>query len=264
MKRTLVTTTLCLLLVSSVSAMTREEILAEITRLTAVAEVLAGQIRALGVTPTSATSSGTSGTAGTGTPRFDMTSICSRITTTLRQGETSAAVVGLQDALASVGVFTGSSTGYFGPATAAAVRQFQSVNGISPTGTVGPETATALYQSCTGGSTYTPTAGVSGSGIAPVDRSSLSVTPLSGRAPQSVTALFAINGTTCSSYTLDWGDGTAPVSRVGATTGCVTDNINRQLAHVYTRPGTYYVTLRTIRGNINAAPVVAQSVVTIQ
>lgn len=273
MKKIFLTFAISLFAVSQVQAMTREEILAEITRLTAVAEVLAQQIRSLGVNPntsggeTGGTSTG--GTGGgivnTGTPRFDSSSICTRITTTLREGQRSSVVVGLQDALASVGVFSGSSTGYFGPATAASVRQFQSVNGISPTGVVGSETATALYQACTGGSTYAGGGGTgSGAGVAPVDRSSLSVTPLAGRAPISVTALFAINGTTCSSYTLDWGDGTAPVSRTGSTSGCVTDNINRQLAHTYTRAGTYYVTLRTIRGNINAAPVVAQSVVTVQ
>lgn len=252
--------------VSGVSAMTRDEILAEIARLTAVAEVLASQIRALGVNPTMSGASGTQtyGTTsgGAGTPRFDPSSVCTRVTGTLSQGQTSAAVVSLQDALASVGVFTGSSTGYFGPITAAAVRQFQSVNGLPTTGVVGSDTAQALYQACTGGATYA--GGVSGSAVAPVDRSSLSVTPLAGRAPLSVTALFAINGTTCSSYSLDWGDGSTPVTRIGTTTGCVTDNINRQLAHEYTRGGTYYITLRTIRGSLSAAPVVAQSVITIQ
>jgi Putative peptidoglycan binding domain len=271
MKKILATAALFLFIISgSAQAMTREEILSEITRLTAVAEVIAGQIRALGASPASGSGAGSGTTTGSvgagGTARFDSSSVCTRITTTLRQGQTSSAVVSLQDALASVGVFTGSSTGYFGPVTAAAVRQFQNVNGIVATGSVGPETAQALYQACTGGSTYSAAGNGSGSGagVAPVDRSSLSVTPQSGRAPLSVTALFAINGTTCSSYTLDWGDNTPPVSRTGATSGCITDNINRQLAHMYLAPGTYSITLRTIRGNINSAPVVAQSAVTVQ
>lgn len=243
---------------TSVSAMTRAEIEAEITRLTAVAEVLASQIRALGIQPT--TGAGTY-TGVTSTPRFSATDVCTRIGTTLRQGMTSSDVVNAQDALASIGVFSGASTGYFGAQTKAAVQQFQTTSGIIASGVINAETANALYQACTGGATY----GQSGTGgVAAVDQSSLSASPVVGNAPQSVTALFAINGTTCSSYSLDWGDGTAPVVRNGATTGCVTDSINRQLAHVYTRSGVFTLTLRTIRGNISAAPIVAQTTVTVR
>jgi peptidoglycan hydrolase-like protein with peptidoglycan-binding domain len=46
----------------------------------------------------------------------------------------------LQDFLSDKGYFTLSSTGYFGPATKAAVIKFQTENGISPTGFVGPMT----------------------------------------------------------------------------------------------------------------------------
>jgi peptidoglycan hydrolase-like protein with peptidoglycan-binding domain len=175
-------------------------------------------------------------------------------------------VVTLQDTLASVGVFTGSSTGYFGAATAASVRQFQNVNGLRATGNVDEQTARVLYQACTGGATYgagqSNSAGQNG-GVAAVDRASLSVS-VSASAPRSVTALFAINGTTCSSYMLDWGDGTAPVARTGSSGDCITDNINRQVAHTYASAGSYTLTLRTIRGNISSSPIVAQSTVQVQ
>jgi peptidoglycan hydrolase-like protein with peptidoglycan-binding domain len=268
MKKTVLVTVVSLLVFSSASAMTREEMLAEIQRLTMIAEALGSQIRALGVAPQTYTT-GTQGTntSTTGTPRYDSTSSCARISGTLRMGMSSAQVVTLQDALASVGVFAGSSTGYYGLATAASVRQFQTVNGFVPNGIATQETTYALYQTCTGGATYAAggTGGGTGGGgaVAAVDRASLSVS-VSASAPRSVTALFAINGTTCSSYQLDWGDNTNPVARTGTTADCVTDNINRQVAHTYDRAGSYTLTLRTIRGNIASSPVVAQSTVHVQ
>ncbi len=63
----------------------------------------------------------------------------------LRRGMSNQDVVELQNRLASEGYFTfGTSTGYFGPLTMAAVQAYQIKNGISSTGFVGPLTRAAL------------------------------------------------------------------------------------------------------------------------
>ena len=53
-------------------------------------------------------------------------------------------VMELQKRLSAFGYFTGDATGYFGSATAAAVKKFQTANGIEATGYVGSLTRAAL------------------------------------------------------------------------------------------------------------------------
>jgi hypothetical protein len=53
-------------------------------------------------------------------------------------------VIELQKRLITEGFLSGTATGYFGPMTVAAVKKYQSSNGISPLGNVGPMTRTQL------------------------------------------------------------------------------------------------------------------------
>ena len=62
----------------------------------------------------------------------------------LRAGESGERVVGLQAALAALGLYGGDQDGGFGPATRAAVVRFQSAHGIPSDGVVGAGTATAI------------------------------------------------------------------------------------------------------------------------
>ena len=64
----------------------------------------------------------------------------------------------LQDFLISNGYLSGESTGYFGVATRAAVKKFQTVLGIISTGNVGPLTRSKIKAvTCTGSTTVAPT-----------------------------------------------------------------------------------------------------------
>jgi peptidoglycan hydrolase-like protein with peptidoglycan-binding domain/spore germination protein YaaH len=76
------------------------------------------------------------------------TPIASVAARTLKLGMSGADVTAAQQALISKGYLTAAATGYFGPATQAAVRKFQCSIGIicsgSAYGTVGPQTRAAL------------------------------------------------------------------------------------------------------------------------
>jgi len=61
-------------------------------------------------------------------------------------GQSNPDVVALQKRLARDGDFTGAATGYFGPRTKAAVEAYQTANGLSPIGVVGPSTRNLLNQ----------------------------------------------------------------------------------------------------------------------
>lgn len=86
--------------------------------------------------PVVATSSATANTGST-TSKY-------RFTTALGIGSKNKAVLELQKRLLSLGFFTGTPTGYYGPATAASVKKFQAAHGLSKVGSVGPATRAAL------------------------------------------------------------------------------------------------------------------------
>lgn len=65
-------------------------------------------------------------------------------TSLLKYGSTGEEVIQLQKKLTADGVYHGPITGRFGDLTLAAVKRFQSENGISPVGYVGPSTRAAL------------------------------------------------------------------------------------------------------------------------
>jgi len=62
------------------------------------------------------------------------------------QGVSNPDVLALQARLAKDGDFTGPQTGYFGPITKAAVQAYQTANGLSPLGVVGPATRNLLNE----------------------------------------------------------------------------------------------------------------------
>lgn len=69
-----------------------------------------------------------------------------QITRQLTHGSEGVEVSVLQDFLNRAGLLSATPNGYFGPATTAAVRAFQSQNYIPATGTVGPSTRNAINE----------------------------------------------------------------------------------------------------------------------
>lgn len=95
---------------------------------------------------------------------------CPALSRSLQQGSTGADVMALQkflngSAATQVSMSGAGSPGlestFFGPATAAAVKKFQTLNNVSAIGIVGPQTRAAIAAVCgnstTGGGTVTPT-----------------------------------------------------------------------------------------------------------
>src|SRR3989344_1972672 len=134
------------------SALTAEEITAQIRALLAQVTQLQEQLKSL---------QGTQPPTKTPPP----SRVCPQILRTLNQGIRGADVSELQ---AYLGV---SQTGYFGPLTANAVMKFQSEEGISRVGTVGPQTRAAFTRRC----------GIQN------PKQDFSATPTSGSAPLNVT-----------------------------------------------------------------------------
>jgi peptidoglycan hydrolase-like protein with peptidoglycan-binding domain len=63
----------------------------------------------------------------------------------LRRGDSAATVSAVQRKLRELGYFTANLTGYYGPITERAVRDFQVDNGIRPTGEIEPTTWSLLF-----------------------------------------------------------------------------------------------------------------------
>lgn len=225
-----------------------DELRAEIARLTQIADTIRTQLSQLeAITP-----------AVVATPTSHTT--CLQTNLHMQRGDRGAGVSALQGFLAAEGVYSDEVTGYFGPATEAAVQRWQSAHGIVGSGTpqttgyglVGPSTLSAMRVGCSslGGSTL-PNATTVSQTVA--EQYSFSVNATSGKAPLAVTASLAINGSTCSSYMIDWGDGTSSISYdSGRSAGCTALPINMQPSHTYVYPGTYILQFKTARGPLQS------------
>lgn len=80
---------------------------------------------------------------------------CTKISSDIGRGSSSASVLSLQNFLKESGYLSATPNGYFGPATLAATKSFQSTKGISATGFVGPLTRVAI-EAASCGSTDKP------------------------------------------------------------------------------------------------------------
>lgn len=238
-------------------AATNDQLLAQIAQLLAFVQQLQSQLNAVegggvqgpvvGVVP-----GGTS--AGSGA--------CVSLTLDLRQGSENDEVRRLQEFLArDSSVYPeGITSGYYGRLTELAVQRWQAKNGVvssgSPSttgyGAVGPKTRLAMKRFCSGAE-----------GNEAVSRD-LVITPQVGPLPLQVTATFSLSGSSCSSFSLDWGDGTKPLTfDAGTTTNCTKDIAHKRATHTYNIPGRHRVTFRAGHGPLSLARVVSQTFVSV-
>lgn len=255
--------------VSAATGMSATELRAEIARLTRVADSIRAQLTGLGNNPNTVQ-------AGTTDPnQVVYNSVCMQTSLRMKRGDSGGSVKTLQYFLVQQGVYSADLvTGYFGPATEAGVQRWQAANGVVSYGTpattgfglVGPGTLRAMHAGCPGG-VY---AGASGSLTGPittpqvvvpagvsVEHYTLSLNPTKGLSPLNVTAEFSITGSTCTSYLLDWGDGSTPIRYdSGKSTGCASKKLRVVKSNIYNRPGTYNVSFKTGKAPISQIEVV--------
>lgn len=238
-------------------ANTNDVLLQQIASLLAQVQFLQSQLNAIeGGTPGPVV-----GTPGTPTVTTTPNVTCPSITADLSRGSRGSEVESLQRYLTQTGHYTyGEVTGYYGSATEAAVQRFQASQGVVSSGTaastgygvVGPKTRKALNASCTG-ATYNEA----------IARD-LVITPEVGQLPLQVTATFSLNSSSCSSYILDWGDGTKPLSfDAGLEQNCTKDIAHKRATHTYNVPGTHQVVLRAGHGPLSQARVVSRTFVSV-
>lgn len=150
----------------------------------------------------------------------------------------------------------GDITGFFGPATERAVQKFQLRHGIvsygdyqaTGYGRVGPRTRWAIKNSCGESNRTIP----------------IEIAPTSGSAPLRVTVAFSDTGSTCTSYMIDWGDGTAPASYNAPNPSvCPNDKFERKITHTYVQPGTFVITFRSGKTTAALAPLVSATPITV-
>ena len=240
-------------------AATNEELLAQIAQLLVYVQTLQAQLDAVEGRTTPGPVSGlptiTSGTVG-------VAGSCLSLTRDLVRGSENDEVRALQEFLArDSSVYPeGITSGYYGGLTERAVQRWQAKNGVVSGGTpattgygvVGPQTRKALARGCTGAEHNEAVA------------RDLVITPEVGPLPLQVTATFSLNSSSCSSFILDWGDGTKPLNfDAGNTTTCSKDIAHKRATHTYNVPGRHKVTFRAGHGPLSQARLVSQTFVSV-
>lgn len=245
--------------VSAATGMNADELRTEIARLSRVAESIRTQLLKYGSDPSTVLP----GTITT--PGAYAGTACLQTNRQMKRGNSGGSVSTLQQFLAQQGVYSASLvTGYFGPATESGVQKWQASHGVVAYGTpattgygnVGPATLRAMHAGCSGGA-YTGSSGsltggttsssTGGTGITTpkrvsVEKYTLSLNPTRGLAPMRVTVDFSITGSTCTSYLLDWGDNSLPISyNSNKTEDCVPLPIKITRTHIYNNAGIHIV-----------------------
>jgi peptidoglycan hydrolase-like protein with peptidoglycan-binding domain len=164
------------------------------------------------------------------------------------------AVSTLQCFLKSVKLFSSSVTGVYGPSTQAAVRAFQESRKLGVTGVVNAETRKAIAECRVATVVQLPAGTVQKR--AKSAHYTLRIDPARGAGPLTVHMSFAFNGSTCSSYEIGWGDGEMADSYdAGRPTSCSPKPITNTYTHVYTKAGTYDVSVRQGEDALSRLPV---------
>ncbi len=130
-------------------------------------------------------------------------------------------------------------TGYYGTVTENAVKNFQARVGVvsygSPAstgfGVVGPATRAAIKKAC---------------GADKIAKSFI-LTPNAGSVPFISAAVFSYKGSNCTSFTLDWGDGSEPIVQYAQSDNCDSYTVQKTAKHTYVKEGDFTVRLTISR-----------------
>ena len=165
----------------------------------------------------------------------------------LSRGMRGSDVATLQKYLKNLGYYTYPSiTGYYGSATESAVQKFQAKYGVvssgSPAstgyGVFGPATRRKVASLCAFsgvGSNYDKAV------------SDFIVTPKAGSIPFVSAVKFKYTGMNCTSFVLDWGDGSTPVTQISDASSCDNFTVKKTAKHTYVKKGDFIITLTVTR-----------------
>ena len=197
------------------------------------------------VTPIDSPAASSTATVPSGTPSVAGTApMCPLIGRALAMGARGDDVASLQRFLASSGLLSAdSATGYFGALTLAALKEWQSNNGVvsngdaSTTGwgVVGPKTQAAIARIC------------GGAPLPNNDTLEVSTTGLTAQAKATVNVRSSCSAIT---YTLDWGDGSPLESIAIPAESCAP--LSQTFSHTYAVAGSPVVLLNSSTSHIRA------------
>lgn len=189
--------------------------------------------------------------------RTTVTTSCPNLIRNLSRGSRGADVTQLQQLLIAQNLLTpDSATGFFGALTEAAVKQWQSKNGIASSGTpattgygtLGPRTRAAIVRVCGGSSATAPSvqtsSGMTNTGTnqgGTTNSVNFFASPTSGTAPLRV--VFRANVEWSSSYFIDFGDGQSSPLQNNCPGGLIGACGQPTAEHTYSNPSTYIAQL---------------------
>ncbi len=166
---------------------------------------------------------------------------CPNLHRTLYKGMKGSDVRALQEFLKSTGDYSYPEiTGYYGAATEAAVKRFQARFGIVAYGTpsstgygvVGPATKAKIRSVCSDEARKN-------SELA----RNFFVTPKAGSLPFLAALSFEYTGSNCTSFTVDWGDGSKPFVQYANSSYCDDYIVKKTIKHTYVKEGEFTVIL---------------------
>lgn len=163
----------------------------------------------------------------------------------------------LQCFLRSQGVYTGPVNGSFGYSTQLSLMNWQKSRGLFKSGSVNDETREAISRCAE--QVAQPLSQEQ------AEEFSLHVSPASGPAPLTVKASFALNGSTCTSYEVDWGDGTPSENYdAGRPATCSPKPVTFSVSHVYATPNVYTISVKHGQDALSRLHVTNQAQVTVR
>ncbi len=166
---------------------------------------------------------------------------CPNLYRNLSKGSTGSDVLELQKFLKKLGYFNYHEfTNYFGSVTEEALKRFQADYGIvnygnpysTGFGLLGPKTRAKIEELCKNNAKIV---------------NNFYVTPKAGSAPFQVALSFEYQGSNCTAFSVDWGDGSPTYQDYAKSSNCDNYKVRKILKHSYSKEGEFTVTLNVTK-----------------